>query len=250
MAFRDHFSRDSDAYATFRPRYPDALSDWLAGVAPARRLVWDCATGTGQAALDLADRFERVIATDASGEQIRAAIPHSRVEYRVARAQSSGIEAGTVDLVTIAQALHWLDLGSFYDEVRRVARPGALLAAWTYGISHVLPAVDEVVDRFYRGTVGPWWPPERVHVDRRYADLPFPFPRLAAPEFNIEAHLTLDAYVGYLSTWSATRRYIQAGLGNPLPEVRAELARHWGDAAQARRVAWPLALLAGRVHPD
>lgn len=250
MAFRDHFSRDSGAYAAFRPRYPDPLFDWLAGAAPATQLAWDCATGTGQAALGLAERFERVIATDASGEQIGAAIPHPRIEYRVARADSSGLEAGTVDLVTIAQALHWLDLESFYDEVRRVARPAGLLAAWTYGSSHVLPGVDEVVDRFYRDTVGPYWPAERVHVERRYADLPFPFPRLAAPEFSIEADLTLDAYVGYLGTWSATRRCIEAGMGDPLPEVRAEMAPAWGEPTQARRVTWPLALLVGRVHPD
>ena len=250
MAFKDHFSRDSVAYAAFRPRYPDALFDWLAGAAPERHLAWDCATGSGQAALGLAERFERVIATDASGEQIGAAVPHPRVEYRIARAEASGLEAGTVDLVTIAQALHWLDLANFYDEVRRVARPAGLLAAWTYGNSHVLPEVDEVVDRFYRDTVGPYWPPERVHVERRYADLPFPFARLAAPEFSIEADLTLDAYVGYLGTWSATRRYIEAGMGDPLPEVRAEMARAWGDPTEPRRVTWPLALLAGRVHPD
>ena len=249
MAFRNHFSRNSDAYAAYRPRYPDALFDWLAAAAPSRRLAWDCATGTGQAALGLAERFDRVIATDASGEQIGAAVSHPRVEYRVAGAESSGLEAGSVDLVTVAQALHWLDLRSFYDEVRRVARPGGVLAAWTYGVSHVLPAVDEVVDRFYRETVGPCWPPERVHVERRYADLPFPFLRFAAPEFNIEADLTLDAYVGYLGTWSATRRYIEAGLGDPLPEVRTELARAWGEPSQARRVTWRLALLAGRVHP-
>ena len=250
MSFRDHFSRDSGAYAAFRPRYPDALFEWLAAVAPATRLAWDCATGTGQAALGLAERFGRVIATDASAGQIDAAMPHPRVEYRVARAESSGLEAGSVDLVTIAQALHWLDLDGFYGEARRVARPGGVLAAWTYGNSHVLPPVDVVVERYYRDTVGQYWPPERGHVERRYADLAFPFPRLAAPEFGIEAELTLDAYVGYLGTWSATRRYIEAGKGDPLPEVRAEMARAWGEPTRARRVTWPLALLAGRVHPD
>jgi SAM-dependent methyltransferase len=249
MGFRDHFSRDSGSYAAFRPRYPAALFDWLAGVAPSTSLAWDCATGTGQAALGLAARFDRVVATDASEEQIGAAIPHPGVEYRVARAESSGLDSGTVDLVTVAQALHWLDLDAFYAEVQRVTRPGGVFAAWTYGESRVLPAVDQVVERFYRDTVGPCWPPERVHVERRYADLPFPFPRLELPALFIEADLTLDAYVGYLGTWSGTRRYIESGLGDPLPALRADLARGWGDPLQVRRVTWPLALLVGRVHP-
>ena len=247
-AFRDHFSRHSGAYAEFRPRYPDALFDWLAAAAPARGLAWDCATGTGQAALGLTDRFDRVVATDASAAQVAAGIPHPGVEYRVARAEASGLDSGVADLVTIAQALHWVELGPFYEEVRRVARPGGLLAAWTYGNSRVLPAVDAAVERFYRDVVGPYWPPERVHVERGYADLPFPFPRVAAPGFTIESGLTLDAYLGYIGTWSATRRYLEAGLGDPLPALRAELAPAWGDSDQVRRVTWPLALLAGTVH--
>ncbi|HEY6066574.1 MAG TPA: class I SAM-dependent methyltransferase, partial [Thermoanaerobaculia bacterium] len=175
-SFPDHFSGVAGAYAEHRPRYPDRLFEWVAGLAPRRELAWDCATGNGQAALGLADHFERVIATDASPAQIAAAVPHPRVEYRVAPAESSGLAAESADVVTVGQALHWFDRPAFYAEVRRVLRPGGVLAAWTYG--HCLlgdPSADAAMRRFYSETVGPCWPPERALVDEGYRSIELPF---------------------------------------------------------------------------
>lgn len=245
--FPDYFSGDSSRYAAFRPRYPDALFGYLASIAPARRLAWDCATGTGQAAIGLADRFERVEATDGSAAQIAAATPHPRVRYRVALASVSGLEAGSVDLVTVAQALHWFPLPAFYAEARRVLRPGGVIAVWCYTRMRIAPAIDELVDEFHDHIVGPYWTPERRLVEEGYATIEFPFDELDTPAFTIEQPMTLDGLAGYLHTWSAVRRCRESTGRDPLGPFLPRLAERWGDPAPARPARWPLALRAGRT---
>lgn len=246
--FADHFAAVSAEYAEFRPRYPAALFDWLAAHAPARTLAWDCACGTGQASTALAERFAQVIATDASRVQIDAAPAHPRVVYRVAPAQASGLADRSADLVTVAQALHWFDLEAFYAEVRRVLKPDGLLAVWTYGVhSTGEAAVDSPVRDFYAHTVGAYWPPERLHVENGYRDLPFPCTEIDAPAFAMTADWSLPQLLGYLRSWSATARYVREVGVDPVVELGERLATAWGAADSVRRVTWPLALRVGRI---
>jgi SAM-dependent methyltransferase len=244
MTFKDHFSRQAADYAKFRPSYPRGLFDYLGRVAPSLQLAWDCGTGNGQAAVGLASVFDHVIATDASEKQISSAQPHERVEYRVAPAEESGIKLGTLDLIMIAQALHWFDLDRFYAEVRRVLKPDGVLAASAYNLLHIEEAIDEIVNRYYYEVVGPFWPPERELVEQ-FADLPFPFHEIDPPKFEMTAHWNLDHLMGYLRTWSSTQRFIAANQRDPLYEIADELHAAWGNAKQTRRVIWPLALRVG-----
>src|SRR6266852_2935036 len=149
MSFKDHFSKQAPDYAKFRPQYPPELFEYLGGIAPQQKLAWDCATGNGQAAVALASVFERVIATDASEAQIANAEVNARVEYRVAPAENSGIESDTIDLVMVAQALHWFALDEFYAEANRVLKPSGIIAASAYNLLQIAPAIDEIVNRYY-----------------------------------------------------------------------------------------------------
>jgi SAM-dependent methyltransferase len=247
MGFKDHFSKLAADYAAFRPTYPPALFDYLAQLCPQRRRVWDCACGTGQASVALADHFEAVIATDASPQQVAAAMPHSRVTYRVAKSDASGLDSESVDLVTVAQALHWFDLDSFYAEVQRVLVPSGAIAAWTYGVLHVEgEAVNALVQEFYDDIVGPYWPPERRLVEEGYRSLAFPFAQVAAPPFNMEERWERAHLLGYLRSWSATGRYVAVKGVDPVAELEARLEPVWTDAQSARRVTWPLAMRVGR----
>jgi SAM-dependent methyltransferase len=247
-AFKDYFSAQAAAYAAFRPHYPPALFEYLASLSDRRDVAWDCATGSGQAALGLAAHFARVIATDASAEQIAQAAAHHRVEYHVAAAECSALPAGAVDLVTAAQALHWFDVPAFYREVRRVLAPGGTLAVWCYGNPSLPePALDRVLREFTEGTLGEYWPPERRLVLAGYRTIAFPFEEIAVPAFTLEARATLSTFVGYLRTWSGTRRYVEARGADPIPQVEAELRRHWGDPDRQLVVRWPLRMRAGRV---
>ena len=244
MSFRDHFSGVSGDYSRYRPRYPAALFDWLAAAAPGAELAWDCATGSGQAAADLARRFRRVEATDASAEQIRRAPALPGVRYRVAPAEDSGLPEESVDLVAVAQALHWFDAERFFAEAGRVLVDGGVLAAWCYELCTVDPAVDALVLALYEGPLGPWWPPERRHIEAGYGTIRLPWPELETPEFHMEAYWEAGHMLGYLSTWSALGRCREATGTDPLAEIAGRLGEHWGAAP--RRVRWPLRLRACR----
>lgn len=246
--FKDHFSGHAPDYKAFRPEYPPILFDYLASVAPARGLAWDCGTGSGQAALGLAAHFARVMATDASAEQIGQAEPHPRVEYAVAPAERCPLPDAAADLVTVAQALHWFNFDRFLAEVRRVGRPGGILAVWSYRFHRVNPAVDAVLDRLEAEFVGPYWPPERHYVEERYQTIPFPFAELLPPAFDLTAEWPLPGLVGYLNTWSAVKRFTAAHGFNPVERLTPEFAAAWGDAAAVRTVRWDLHLRVGRVH--
>ena len=245
-SFKDYFSDAAEEYATFRPRYPAALFDFVASLAPERRVAWDCATGSGQAAVPLADRFERVIATDASAEQIAHATAHPRVAYGVALADDSGIERESVDLVTVAQALHWLPVERFTAEVRRVVKPGGVLAVWCYTRPLLGGVLDDELEVYYSGECGPYWSPERAWVDAGYRTVTLPFVDTPAPPLEIAVRLTLDEFAGYLRTWSATRRLAAAIGRDPVLAVRDRLHPDWGEGA--RLVRWPIHVRAGRVE--
>jgi len=248
------FSTVACEYSLFRPGYPSELFEWLARAAPATDAAWDCGCGSGQASVPLAAHFSRVFATDSDTEQIAAARPHARVSYSVATAESSGLAADSVDLVTVAQALHWFDVEAFYAEARRVARPGAVLAVWTYPRPQFVDVeLDARLAEFYRDVVGQYWPPERRHVESNYTTLP-PIPKelgfdeLPHPPFALELRWNLEQVLGYVSSWSATTRYRKAEGRDPLPLLRAAIAPLWPAAGEQLPVRMPIVLHAGRLR--
>jgi SAM-dependent methyltransferase len=248
-SFKDYFSGHASDYSRYRPgAYPAGLFKALAALAPDRDCVWDCATGNGQAALGLAAEFQRVEATDASAKQIGSAQAHPKIHYAATPAEACGLPDASVSLVTVAQALHWFDLPRFYAEVRRVARPEAVLACWCYMRCTVSPRIDEVTEHLYNGILGDaYWPPERKHVENAYRDLAFPFTRIELPPFHMEVQWDLESYVGYLRSWSATQNYIKKNGKDPLELVGEGLMQAWSDPELTRPVHWPLTTLVGWI---
>jgi SAM-dependent methyltransferase len=247
LAFLDLFSRQASTYAAGRPRYPDELYRFIVSLVADRRVAWDCATGNGQAATDLARYFDRVIATDASAEQIAHAVQVRNVEYRVAPAEASGLPPNSMNLVTVAQALHWLDHDRFNAEVRRVTAPGGVVAAWCYGACYAGADIDGRLREFQEGTVGPFWHPGRRWVDEAYRTIPFPFDEVRAPAFELRARWSLSQLREYVGSWSAVAAYRREHGRDPVAPLMERIADHWGDADQIREITWPISLRIGRV---
>ena len=245
--FSDHFSSTAAGYASYRPSYPRALFEWLSRVVPHSEVAWDCGTGSGQAAVALAEHFALVVATDPSTAQLAHATPHPRVRYAAMFAERGALASGSVSLVTVAQALHWFDRPTFFTEVRRVLAPRGVVAVWSYGLLTLHDDVlDAIVRRFHGETMAPYWPTERRLVDEGYRELSLPFQAISAPPFAMEATWTLSQFVGYLSTWSAVQRARAAAGTDPIPGIEESLRRAWGADGAVRPVKWPLTLLVGR----
>jgi len=247
VPFKDHFSIRSADYAAYRPTYPRALAAYLADLCARPDVALDAGCGTGQLSVLLAERFDRVVATDASAQQIENAEPNGRVEYRVAPAENSGLPEASVDLVTAAQAAHWFDLPAFYADVRRVGKPGAVLALITYGVVRADPDIDQVIQHFYRDVVGPYWPPERRHVEDGYRAFDFPFHEFPGPPLAIEVHWRAADMIGYAGTWSAVRAAEKVLGRGPIEAFRRTLLEAWGDPDHRRTIRFPLSFRIGRI---
>jgi len=241
------FSPIAGQYARSRPGYPAELFGYLASLVEPRRLAWDCATGNGQAARGLARHFGRVIATDVSDEQIRHAAPHPKIEFRVATSEQSGLGDASVDLVTVASALHWFDLEKFYAEARRVTRPGGVVAAWSYHIGHVEPPFDDLFRRFYIDVLFPYFGTGARLVDQKYETVTLPGKPLDPGRFSVSVRWNLDQLLAFIRSWSGTQQYTRERGEDPVGSILEELERLWGDRGKVRTVRWPLYLRVSRL---
>ena len=243
--FADHFSRLAECYGKHRPSYPSELFQVVAEAAPSRERAWDAGTGSGQAAVRLAEYFDEVVATDASAAQIAKSWPHPGVIYRVEPAEETTLPDGSVDLATSGQAAHWFQIDAFYAEVGRVLKPDGVVALWCYGLESVDDDVNYVIEKLYVEMLGSFWP-KRTLPDHTYQDIPFPFAELPRRVFRMHMDWTLDQLLNGFRTWSASARYQEINGVDPLDVLDEEFREAWGDPERVRRVSWPVYLRYGR----
>ena len=243
---KDYFSGHSKVYAAFRPTYPDALYQFIFTHLRDRSTAWDCATGNGQVAYYLSHHFKKVYATDISQQQLDNAQPANNITYAVSAAESTSFPDQQFDLITAGQALHWFDRGKFYREVKRVGKPGSLLAVWGYVLLCIEPTIDDIILEFYSDIVGPYWDEARKLVEQKYQTVEFPFTEIPAPEFSINVTWSLDHLIGYLKSWSATQKFIREKGNDPIPTVIEKIRKHW-DNAEVKSVSFPIFLRLGKL---
>lgn len=245
MKFTDHFSRQSSLYRRFRPQYPEELYNLLSNLVRNHETAWDCATGNGQAAVALAARFKKVIATDASSEQIQHAMPCENVEYRVAPAEASGLDDASVDLVTVANAVHWFEIPAFYEEVRRVLRKDAVIAVWCYEAFTVDGAQSDAFQPLY-DAIGDHWAPHLELVRNHYKTLEFPFQEFEIPKIEMALNWNLEQCLGFLASWSGVQTYKEKTGQDPTEFFYDQIQAKWGEPLQERKVSWQLHTRVGR----
>lgn len=243
--FEDHLSSAANAYRRYRPSYPPALLKFLAENAPNHDIALDIGAGNGQAAAGLAHYFEHVYAIEKSQEQIDQPLPTAGVYFHRAPAEDTGVKDSCADLITVAQALHWFDRPAFYNEAERILVPGGLLAVFTYGQPSIHPAIDALLEEYNEEVIAPYWPEAKHVVDDVYASLQLPFYEVPTPHFRMRTKWTLDEVLGYLETWSASRRYREAHGTFPTDQIRERLTAIWGEETR-RVVTWPLTVFVRR----
>lgn len=242
---KDNFSVQSDNYVTYRPGYPDALFEWIYSHCSHFGRALDCATGNGQAAIKLSSKFELVNAIDISINQLEKSFLASNIYYSVEKAEQPSFAENSFDLITVAQALHWFDHKTYFEQMYKVAKPGAFFAAWGYGLVRVNEDVNTILDDFYTNVTGPYWDEERKHIDNKYKSIPCPFPQIPSPEFEISYNWTAQHMLGYLNTWSAVQHYIKKNDINPVSMIEEQLIKIWGDGT--RQVTFPIFAFAGHI---
>lgn len=248
MPWKDNFSTQAVDYAKYRPHYPPALYDYLFSLVKEKRVAWDCGTGNGQVATALAKVFHQVIATDPSSTQLAQAPVLPNVTYQVATAEHTQLPAASVNLITVAQAIHWFNVETFYQEVQRVAVPGkAIIAVWGYGLLQISPTIDNILQQLYVDILGPYWDAERRHLDQAYRTIPFPFPPFKTPPLTMQLEWNLKDLLGYLSTWSSLQKFIRTNHYDPLPEIAKALQTIWSKEAVLKTVQWELYLKVGWI---
>lgn len=242
----DLFSKQSKLYARYRPVYPRELFDHILSLTGKRSTAWDCGTGNGQTASVLANYFETVIATDISQQQIDNAAKAGNIVYQLEPAEKTSIGDNSIDLITVSQALHWFRFDEFYKEVNRVAKPGAIFAAWTYNLLSISPEIDRIIHHYHYGLLDKYWPVERHYVDNGYADIPFPYEEIKSPAFLIEVNWSAEELEGYFNTWSALHKFFAEKGYNPVGDMMRDIRAVWGETP-IRRISFPVTVKAAIV---
>lgn len=244
---KDLFSKQSDLYAKYRPTYPQDLYEYILTFAKEKNIAWDCATGNGQAAVVLSEFFKRVIATDISAAQIEKATAKGNIEYKVCPAESTPFTDNTFDLVTVAQAYHWIKWDEFKKEVTRVCKHNAVIAVWMY-YKHSTgdKRIDDAVHDFYEGVTKPYWDYERKFVEDLYGTTEFDYELLPVKKFETTLHWQREDLVGYISSWSAIQKYITVNGHSPIRIIEEKIKSLWPEG-EVKQVTFPIYLKLGRV---
>jgi len=255
--FIDNFSSKSKEYSFSRPIYPDELFEFLSNIIFNKDLAWDCATGNGQAAIGLCKYFKNVIASDASSNQIDNKFEREHILYRVFPAEDAAIpylSDNSVDLVTVATALHWFDFKRFYNQVNRVSKKkgeGGRIAVWCYGMHQINPKIDKIIERLdVDGDIlGEFWPKEIRYIKEKYRTIPFPFKEINTPNFKMKTNWNMYQLFNYMQTWSAVKKYQIERKSDPLDLVREDIKNLWSTEESVQKlITWDIYLRVGIIQ--
>jgi len=242
----DNFSEQADLYAQYRPVYPKAMYDFIFRHVPQKRVAWDCGTGSGQAAIYLAEHFEEVYANDISKEQLDNAPERENITYFNVPAENTGFPENKFDLITVAQAIHWFDFNNFYKEVYRTAKNKALLAAICYDIVQVDEELNLMIKKFYDKAFERYFGKNREYIDEQYQTIPFPFGEIEAPEFSMSYQWESSDLEGYFNSWSAVQKIKKTDGINPVDHWMEELKSKW-PKNEVKEVTFPIFLRLGKI---
>lgn len=243
---KDLFSKQSKLYAKYRPKYPkkiyEAIYNLLIKYEIPFHTAWDCATGNGQVAFELSKKFNQVYASDISSNQIKFARSKDNIFYLVEPAEQSSIDKDSINLITVAQGLHWFSTKKFFKEVKRVSKKPAILAVWCYATCKFNdPYINEIFIKFYKEILKNYWESERKLVETGYATIQFPFIEIQNTQFEYETFFTKKQFLGYVNSWSSVVKFKDIHSFNPVFLLKDFLNPFWKEH-QRKKIVFPLYL--------
>ncbi|KAJ4771546.1 S-adenosyl-L-methionine-dependent methyltransferases superfamily protein [Rhynchospora pubera] len=255
------FDKTAEQYAQRRPGYPKEWFSMLASLTPEHKVAWDAGSGSGQAAISVAEHYDQVIATDVSATQLKHAAEHPKVRYLHTPISTSEDELvsklggdNSIDLIISATAVHWFDLPFFYSVANRVLKkPHGIIAVWTYGIDmqHLKNSSKMLLE-----AVLPYSDPRTRHLLEGYKKLPFPFESVgygsegSPVELSMEIEMTLVEFVKSLKTVSAFVKAEEQGVELFSDEILKEMKKEWGGTTGRRKFSSISYMLVGKPKSD
>ena len=210
----------------------------------------------------MAEHYEQVVATDVSEVQLERATPHPRISYVHTPLTTKddelvsliGGSENSVDLITVAQAVHWFDLPKFYALASRLLRkPGGVIAVWCYNDIVISPAFDAALKAFHDTTL-PYWSGEIRHIFDGYKTLSFPFESVGLGAegdplaLDIPKEISFGGLLRMVGSWSAVAAAKSRGVDLLSDEVVGRLESAWGGSELVRSVAYKAFMLVGKVN--
>ena len=247
---KDKFSNQAKIYKKYRPTYPIEIYQELIGLVKNKDKCWDCGTGNGQVAIQLAKYFNTVNATDISQRQLDNAEQHEKIVYQVVRAEKTNFLDNHFDLITVAQAIHWFDFKAFNQEVNRVGKKGAIISIWGYGLLRINSNIDKLIDKFYFDIIGPYWNEERKHIDKEYQTIQFDFKEIPVNKNKtILTNWNLNQLEGYFNSWSSVQNFNKVNSNtNPVNQIIQEIKEFWKDNEAKKEIKFPIFMRVGEIE--
>ena len=234
------FSDKSDLYARARPSYPEEIFNYLAGLCSETHLAWDCACGNGQAAINLAQQFDSVYASDVSPAQIGNAKKHPRVQYSVGTSEDVRFDDRSMDLICVAQALHWFDYERFWPQVLRLLKPNGIFCAFGYNLPSINTEIDTLIQKYILDVIDPFWAVQNQLLWNDYKDIDFPFTQIRQPEFSMTKAWSLAELFAFLHTFSATRRCMDSKGDSFFNKAYEKVEKSWSNPESKKIVSFEL----------
>lgn len=165
-------------------------------------------------------------------------------------AENTNLQENSVNLITVAQAVHWFDFERFYQEVRRVGTRNGIIAVWSYGMHKIDSEIDKMSEKLTVGgeVLGNYWPQETKYVKEDYKTIPFPFEEIDVPKFEMSITWSFDDLFVYMETWSSVKRAQKLKNYNPLNLVKEDMKNLWGKDDEQKLVRWIINLRIGVIH--
>jgi len=225
FVFQPRFSDIAEEFDRYRPGYPEELFKHILKTLPVRNpeRAMDLGAGTGKSTRALVGHFREVIAVEPDpgmAAKLREEIPEAKI-LKVA-AEECVLPEASVDLVTIGNALHWMDFERVFANVHRWLRAAGIFAVYDRPLPKTTPAIDEVILRELRG---PWKPHRDPRLKR---DLVWESEVHKAPGFQVLEEIKFSYVIPMLPA-QFTGFWRSTSYGGAYARTLANPEAYWND---------------------